>query len=170
MPELVARFDKSFDWGAVNVRGLFHEKRSFAEIKYGYGWGVGGSYKLTDKDTLMAQVAVVKGDFDQQYGSNGYSIDPVTGAITMDRNLGVILGYAKTFNEQLRGNVAFGYNKANDPAALGNKRLMQLHVGAIYSPFKNVEIGAEAIYGLRETYSDEKGKMGRIDLMGRYSF
>ena len=170
MPELVARFDKTFDWGAVNVRGLFHEKRSFAEIKYGYGWGLGGSYKLTDKDTLMGQVAVVKGDFDQQYGSNGYSIDPVTGAITMDRNLGVILGYAKSFNEQLRGNVAFGYNKANDPAALGNKRLMQLHVGAIYSPFKNVEIGAEAIYGLRETYSDEKGKMGRIDLMGRYSF
>jgi len=170
MPQLVARFDKSFDWGAVNVRGLFHEKRSFAEIKYGYGWGLGGSYKLTDKDTLMGQVAVVKGDFDQQYGSNGYSIDPVTGAITMDRNLGVILGYAKTFNEQLRGNVALGYNKANDPAALGNKRLVQLHVGAIYSPFKNVEIGAEAIYGLRETYSDEKGKMGRIDLMGRYSF
>ena len=170
MPQLVARFDKTFDWGAVNVRGLFHEKRSFAEIKYGYGWGLGGSYKLTDKDTLMGQVAMVKGDFDQQYGSNGYSIDPVTGAITMDRNLGVILGYAKTFNEQLRGNVAFGYNKANDPAALGNKRLMQLHVGAIYSPFKNVEIGAEAIYGLRETYSDEKGKMGRIDLMGRYSF
>jgi len=170
MPQLVARFDKSFDWGAVNVRGLFHEKRSFAEIKYGYGWGLGGSYKLTDKDTLMGQVAMVKGDFDQQYGSNGYSIDPVTGAITMDRNLGVILGYAKTFNEQLRGNVALGYNKANDPAALGNKRLMQLHVGAIYSPFKNVEIGAEAIYGLRETYSDEKGKMGRIDLMGRYSF
>jgi len=170
MPELVARFDKTFDWGAVNVRGLFHEKRSFAEIKYGYGWGLGGSYKLTDKDTLMGQVAVVKGDFDQQYGSNGYSIDPVTGAITMDRNLGVILGYAKTFNEQLRGNVALGYNKANDPAALGNKRLVQLHVGAIYSPFKNVEIGAEAIYGVRETYSDEKGKMGRIDLMGRYSF
>ena len=170
MPELVARFDKTFDWGAVNVRGLFHEKRSFAEIKYGYGWGLGGSYKLTDKDTLMGQVAMVKGDFDQQYGSNGYSIDPVTGAITMDRNLGVILGYAKTFNEQLRGNVALGYNKANDPAALGNKRLVQLHVGAIYSPFKNVEIGAEAIYGVRETYSDEKGKMGRIDLMGRYSF
>ena len=170
MPQLVARFDKSFDWGAVNVRSLFHEKRSFAERKYGWGVGVGGNYKLSSTDTLMGQVALVKGDIDQQYGSNGYAIDPVTGAITMDRNLGVVLGYAKTFNERLRGNLALGFNKASDPAAIGNKRLMQLHVGAIYSPFRNVELGAEAIYGVRETYSDEKGKMGRIDLMGRYSF
>jgi hypothetical protein len=35
MPQLVARFDKRFDWGAVNVRSLVHEKRSFAERKYG---------------------------------------------------------------------------------------------------------------------------------------
>ncbi len=180
MPQLVARFDKRFDWGAVNVRSLFHEKRSFAERRYGWGVGVGGSYKLTDKDTLMGQVALVKGDFDQQYGSNGYAIDPATGAITMDRSLGVILGYAKTFNDRLRGNLAIGFNKSSsgwiDTVNKGldgtviNKRLMQLHVGAIYSPFRNVELGAEAIYGVRETYSDEKGRMGRIDLMGRYSF
>ena len=171
LPQLVARFDKSFDWGAVNVRGLFHEKRSFAETKRGYGWGVGGSYKLTDKDTLMGQFAVVKGDFDQMYGSNGYSIDPATGVINMDRNKGFILGYAKVFNEQLRANVALGYNRASVATDnVANKRLTQLHIGAIYSPFKNIELGAEGIYGLRETFSDEKGKMGRIDLMGRYSF
>lgn len=178
MPELVARYDQTFDWGAVNVRALSHEKRSFAEIKRGWGWGVGGNYKLTDKDTLMGQFAIVKGDFDQQYGSNGYSIDPITGAITMDRNKGLILGYAKVFNDKLRGNVALGMNWASQAAGLNNKRLTQLHVGAIYSPIKNVELGSEVIWGQRETFDDtangglaaEKAKMGRIDLMGRYSF
>jgi len=171
MPQLVGRFDKTFDWGAVNLRALYHEKRSFAETKRGYGWGIGGSYKLTDKDTLMGQFAIVKGDFDQQYGSNGYSIDPTTGAITMDRNKGLILGYAKVFNEKLRGNIALGFNRASTATAnLNNKRLTQAHLGMIYSPFKNVELGAEAIYGVRETFDDEKGKMGRIDLMGRYTF
>jgi hypothetical protein len=51
-------------------------------------------------------------------------------------------------------------------------------VGAIYSPIKNVELGSELIWGQRETFDDsasgglaaEKAKMGRIDLMGRYSF
>ncbi|HEY9064290.1 MAG TPA: DcaP family trimeric outer membrane transporter [Burkholderiaceae bacterium] len=171
MPELVARFDKSFDWGAVNIRALSHEKRSFAETRRGYGFGIGGSYKLSDKDTLLGQFAVVKGDFDQMYGSNGYSIDPDTGAITMDRNKGFVLGYAKVFNEQLRGNLVLGYNRASTATGnLANKRLTQVHAGVIYSPFKNVELGAEAIYGLRETFDDEKGRMGRIDLMGRYSF
>lgn len=171
IPQLVGRFDKTFDWGAINLRGLFHEKRSFAETKRGYGYGIGGSYKLSDKDTLLGQFAFVKGDFDQMYGSNGYSIDATTGAITMDRNKGFVLGYARVFNEQLRGNLAVGYNRASLATDnVANKRLTQVHAGVIYSPFKNVELGAEAIYGLRETFNDEKGKMGRIDLMGRYSF
>jgi outer membrane murein-binding lipoprotein Lpp len=177
MPQLVARFDKSFDWGAVNVRGLVHEKRSFAEAKRGYGLGIGGSYKLTDKDTLMAQFAVVEGDIDQMYGSNGYAIDPTTGAISFDRNKGLILGYAKVFNEKLRGNVALGLNWASKAAAVNNKRLTQLHIGAIYSPIKNVELGTELILGQRRTFEDtatgnpsEKGNMTRLDLMGRYSF
>jgi hypothetical protein len=55
--------------------------------------------------------------------------------------------------------------------------LTQLHIGAIYSPIKNVELGTELILGQRRTFEDtatgnpsEKGNMTRLDLMGRYSF
>ena len=170
LPQLVARFDQSFDWGAINARALAHEKRSLTTTKRGYGVGIGGNFKLTDKDLLMGQYTAVEGDIDQLYGSNGYRIDSSTGAITFDKNQGLVVGYSKTFNDQLRGTVAFGMNQGKTAQAVDNKRLQQLFVNLIYSPIKNVELGGEVIVGERTTFSGEKGAMQRLDLMGRYSF
>ena len=170
MPQVVARFDKSFDWGAINVRALAHEKRSFAQTKRGFGVGVGGSYKLTDKDLLMGQYTRVDGDVDQLYGSNGYAIDGTTGEITFDKNQGLVLGYAKTFSDKLRGAVALGMNRGKTAQAVDNRTLRQLFVNMIYSPIKNVELGAEYIHGQRKTFDGDTGTMSRFDLMGRYSF
>ena len=168
-PQLIARFDQSFDWGAVNIRGLTHEKRSLSATKRGYGLGVGGSYKLTDKDLLMGQYTRVDGDIDQLYGSNGYSIAG-DGSITFDKNQGLVVGYTKTFSDQLRGTLAYGMNRGDSAQAVNNKQLQQLFVNLIYSPIKNVELGGEVIIGERKTFSGEKGAMQRLDLMGRYSF
>ena len=169
IPQFVARLDKSFDWGAVNIRGLTQEKRSATHTKRGYGLAVGGSYQLTDKDVLMGQYTRVDGDVDQLYGSNGYSFS-AEGTITFDKNQGLAVGYAKTFNDRLRGSVAFGMNRGRTTEAVDNHRLQQLFVNLIYSPIKNIELGAEYIHGTRRTFTDETGTMSRFDLMGRYSF
>lgn len=170
MPQIVARVDKSFDWGAINVRGLAHEKRSPTETRRGYGFGIGGSYKLTDKDLLMLQVARVDGDVDQMYGSNGYAFDSTTGAITFDRNWGFVFGYAKTFSDKLRANFAYGMNRGKVIAAVDNRTLRQAHLNLIYTPFKNIDLGSEIVWGRRSTFSSDVGNMLRLDLMGRYSF
>jgi len=170
MPQIVLRADKSFDWGALNARVLAHEKRSFAETKRGFGVGIGGSYKITDKDLLMGQYTRVDGDIDQLYGSNGYAIDATTGAITFDKNQGLVVGYAKTFSDQLRGTVSYGMNRGKTAQAVDNRTLKQVFLNVIYSPIKNVELGAEYIWGERKTFTPETGTMSRFDLMGRYSF
>jgi hypothetical protein len=188
MPNLVARFDKSFDWGAVNVRLLAHEKRVGSESKRGTGFGVGGSYKLTGDDLLMAQWARVDGDYDMMYGSTGYAPESTTGKLLFDKNDGFVLGWAHTVSPQLRTNVALGINRSKASAAYvvessnwfgveQAKRLTQLHAGFIYSPIKNVELGAEYIYGQRKFFGvadggsgSPDGKLSRFDLMGRYSF
>jgi hypothetical protein len=170
MPQLVARFDKTFDWGAVNVRGLMHEKRSATQTRRGYGLGVGASFKLSDKDLLMGQFARVDGDVDQMYGSNGYSIDPDTGALSFDQNMGLVVGWARTFNDQLRGNLVFGMNRGKTAQAIDNRTLRQLHANLVYSPIKNVEFGGEVVFGQRKTFDNDKGDLLRLDLMGRYSF
>jgi hypothetical protein len=132
--------------------------------------GIGGSYKLSDKDLLMAQFTRVDGDFDQLYGSNSYAIHSTTGAIVFDRNRGVVAGWTRNFSDRLRGTVAFGMNKGETAAAFDNRSLKQIFINLIYSPIKNVELGGEYIHGRRETFAGEVGTMSRIDLMGRYSF
>lgn len=170
LPQLVARIDKRFERGAFNARALFHEKRSATETKRGFGIGVGGNYKLTDKDVLMGQYTRVDGDIDQLYGSNGYAIDPANGAITFDMNQGLVLGYARTFSDKLRGNLSYGMNRGKSAQALDNRTLQQLFVNVIYSPIKNVELGAEYIRGERRTFASQTGTLSRFDLMARYSF
>ncbi|MBC7734144.1 MAG: hypothetical protein H7306_20010 [Bacteriovorax sp.] len=169
MPQLVARFDKSFDWGAVSVRALAHEKRSLTQTKRGFGGGVGGSYKLTDKDLLMGRYTYVEGDVDQLYGSNRYAIDE-TGKITFDKNQGLVLGCSRTFSDQLRGSFVLGFNRGKTAGDFANNQTLgQLFVNLIYSPIKNVELGGELIHGERKTFDGDKGTMSRFDLMGRYS-
>jgi hypothetical protein len=184
MPNLVARYDHSFDWGAINVRVLAHEKRVGSESRRGTGFGIGGSYKLSGEDLLMGQWARVNGDYDMMYGSPGYTTNDA-GRVLFDKNDGVVLGWAHTFSPQLRSNVALGMNRAkrlNDAdgnAVFGTRSLAQLHAGFIYSPMKNIELGAEYILGQRKTFgptvggvvkAGETGTMSRIDMMGRYSF
>ena len=170
LPQIVLRADKSFDWGAVNARVLAHEKRSFADTKRGFGFGIGGSYKITDKDLLMGQYTRVDGDIDQLYGSNGYAIDATTGAISFDKNQGLVVAYAKTFSDQLRGTLSYGMNRGKTAQAVDNRTLQQVFINVVYSPIKNVELGAEYIWGKRKTFTPETGTMSRFDLMGRYSF
>ena len=169
-PELVARLDKTFGWGAVNLRALAHEKRSPTETKRGYGIGIGGSYKLGEKDTLMGQFTRVDGDIDQLYGSNGYAIDAATRAITFDHNKGLVLGYAHVFSDRLRGNVSMGFNRGQSAQAADNRSLQEAFFNLIYSPIKNVDLGGEWMYGERKNFGGQTGTLSRLDLMARFSF
>lgn len=174
LPHIVARFDKSFDGGGFNVRVLSHEKRDPAGFsKRGHGLGVGGSLKLGDKDLLVGTVARVEGDFDNMIGSNSYRSDGTK--FLFDRNVGFALGWMHSFSDALRGWASYEESRAHvtdEYLALGdaNRRLQQAHVGFIHSPIRNVELGAELVWGRRSTYQSGSGTMSRLDLMGRYSF
>ncbi len=177
-PNLVLFASKSYDWGAAfNVRFISHEQRSGSLSKSGTGFGVGGSYKLTDSMTVMGQYAEVDGDADNaiMYGAN-YP-DTSTGAMLLDKSRGYVLGLTNTFSPQLRATLAYGSVEsqfdATDPYAIatgGNKSLKQLHLNFFYTPIKNVDLGAELIQGKRTTYSGEVGDMSRLNLQARYSF
>jgi DcaP outer membrane protein len=169
-PIVVARVDKAFTNGAYNVRLMTHEKRSLTDSKRGYGLGVGGRYKLTERDTLMAQYTRVDGDIDMLYGSNGYAIDSGTGALSFDKNQGIVLGYARVFSEQFRSNVALGFNRGQTAQAIDNRSLRQVFANLIYTPVKGLDLGMELIYGQRRNFTGDAGTLRRLDLMARYSF
>ena len=183
-PNLVLAASKSYDWGgAFNVRFISHEQRSGDVSKNGSGYGIGGSYKLTDSLTVMGQYASVDADDGNiMYGAN-YP-DSSTGAILMDKSRGYVLGLTNVFNSQWRATLAYGsvesqigstdpyviaYESTNSPS-LGNKSLKQWHLNFFYTPIKNVDLGAELIGGTRTTFGGQTGDMSRVNLLGRYSF
>lgn len=185
MPDIVARADKTFGWGALNVRLLAHEKRAtdvgVDEKKYGFGFGLGGSFKASDKDLLMAQYAYVTGDFDNQYGSNSYVVatnEDGSPRILFDKNHGLIVGWSHIESDQWRGTLSYGMNRSAADGdfrdaigrGVGNRSLDQMFLNVIYTPIKNVDLGGEYTYGRRKTYDDEIGIMSRFTLMGRYTF
>lgn len=168
-PQLVARFDQRYELGQFNIRGVVDSIRSPTQTKYVYGFGAGGNVKLGDKDVLMGQYTVAEGSINNLVGANGYTI-AADGSISVDRSQGLVLGWARRYNEQWRGNVVYGMTIGKTAELYDNRRLYELFLNLIYSPFKNAEIGAEYIYGQRRTFSDETGTLSRFDLMGRFSF
>jgi hypothetical protein len=175
VPNIVARVDKSFDWGSANVRLLAHEKRTAGfKAKYGWGFGTSLSYKLSSQDLLMGQFSYVEGDADMMYGSRGFSNNGEK--IIFDQSLGLILGWGHVFSDQLRSNLALGLMKSKEQKIaeggfyFDNKKLIQSHFSMIYTPIKNIDLGGEFIFGRRKTFDGDKGDMVRFDLMGKYSF
>lgn len=170
IPQVVARFDKTFRWGAINLRLLTHEKRSATDTKRGYGVAVGGNYRLSPRDLLTGQFTRVDGDVDHLYGSNGYAVSPDTGIITFDQNMGLVFGYAHFFNDKLRANTSLALNHGRSAQLADNRSIHEAFFNVIYSPIKNIDLAGEWVYGRRKTFDGQIGTLSRLGLMARYSF
>ena len=179
-PNLVLSASKSYDWGgAFNVRFISHEQSKDGVSTTGSGYGIGGSYKLTDSLTVMGQYTAVDADDDNylMYGAN-YAVTDA-GVRLLDKSRGYVLGLTNTFSSQLRATLAYGSVESQwgvgDPYVTangldGNKSLKQWHLNFFYTPIKNVDLGVELIQGTRTTYRGDVGDLSRVNLLGRYSF
>lgn len=190
-PDLVGRWDKAFDWGNVSVRGLTQEVKVIDDAaglnasKRGYGLGSTALVKTRGGQDMLS-LAVTYGDGIGRYFNyiEGAFVDDANQRILMERALGVVVGYQYKASDTLRSNFVLGWQKNENNAytefalanGLGsgqygiNKSLYQVHAGLIYNPVKNVDLGAEYIYGQRKTLAGEKGDLSRFNLMARYTF
>ncbi|MEN3372066.1 DcaP family trimeric outer membrane transporter [Dechloromonas sp. ZS-1] len=187
--DVVLRWDRAFTWGTMSLRGVSHEHaiedgKGLNVSRRGYGVGAAVTYKPTDNDLLSLNVT--GGDGIGRYFNfiEGAAYDQANRRIVLERSLGVVAGYQHKFSDTLRMNIAYGFQKTydneytqyartnlpSDHRWLTNNTVSQLHIGAIWNPVKYVDIGAEYIYGRRETILGERGDMSRINLMGRYNF
>jgi hypothetical protein len=195
VPDLVARWDKAFDWGSLSFRGLSHELRlkdagmtgstaGVDEHTRGYGLAASGQIKTVGDDFISW--IVTGGDGIGRYFNyiEGAVYDPSNGGrILKERALGLVLGYQRKFSDTFRMNFVAGtqktfnndytdFAKANglDSGQFGvNRRVTQAHIGGIWNPIKQVDVGLEYIWGQRETLAGEKGDLSRINLLGRYN-
>jgi uncharacterized UPF0160 family protein len=86
------------------------------------------------------------------------------------------IGYQRNWSPKLRSafSLAGMWFKDDNTYAENNqsynKTLYNAIANIIYTPVKNVDLGAEYTYGQRETFAGDKGDLSRINFLTRYSF
>ncbi|MFC6519101.1 DcaP family trimeric outer membrane transporter [Undibacterium arcticum] len=188
-PDVVGRWDKTFDWGAVSLRGVAHELKiddgaAASASTVGYGLAASGLIKTVDNDSMNWSITGGTGIGRYFNYIEGAFYDAANNKILKEKAIGVVLGYQHKPSETLRFNGVLAYQRnfnnaytdfaiANglDSGRFGiNRDLWQAHLGTIWNPVKNVDIGAEYIFGRRKTLAGEAGDMSRIDLSAKYNF
>jgi hypothetical protein len=187
VPDVVARWDKGFQWGAVSLRAMTQELRfdDGAGLKAstrGYGAAASASFKVRETDWLAVQVT--GGDGIGRYLNyiEGAMYEEAANAIHTERAVGVIAGYQFKPSAWMRVNLVYGGtrnfdNAYTDAAKLTgldsgrygvNRYVQQFHLGPIFTPVKGVDLGLEGIYAQRETLAGEKGDGFRLNLSFKY--
>lgn len=191
-PDLIANWTLTKDWGFVSAQGLLTEFRfdnaaGVTDNKNGYGLGLGGAFKVTDKDTILAQYTTGKG-IGRYMPTTAFHIavfDPATNQIRLYRSNSAVLGWTRNWTDTVRTNLSYGgtriQNNFNDiHAALGDgildsRRMEQGFANVIWGFTKNTELGLEYAWGKRETHPDVtgatfQGRNSRLQTSLHYSF
>jgi len=192
IPDMVLRWDGSYDWGNVSVRALGHELRvkdgaGVDASKFGWGAGATAFFKLRGgADFLSLAVTGGEGIGRYLYYIEGAIYDSTANEIRTERAGGVVAGYQYKPSSFVRFNFVYGIVRNFDNAyvdhvrAVGfdtaanldkfaiNRQVQQAHVGAIFTPIPGVDLGIEGIWGDRKTLAGEKGDLTRFNFMARY--
>lgn len=192
LPALSSKYSfKNGPWHTL-AQGFINEKQAQTESKdiekLGWGVGLGGRYKFEGGHSVQAQYYHIVGDqrivsyLTQGSTSDGvawggdYSVDPIENELLLNRFDSAVLGYSHLFNPQWRANLSASfvnfdddsdYAKANPES---NKRLTDYVINAIYTPLKNIDLGAEYHHGQRESFDGKQADVSRVNLSAKYSF
>jgi hypothetical protein len=187
MPDVVARWDKGFGWGAMSLRGVTQELRidngeGEKATRRGYGVGASAFIKSIGRDYLI--LAVTYGDGIGRYLNyiEGAMYDDTTGKIEIERAVGVVAGYQIKVSDQLRFNLVYGMTRNFDNAytdlviANGfdsgrfavNRTVQAAHVGFFYTPIKTVDIGLEGMWLYRKALNGDTGDGLRLNAAFKY--
>jgi hypothetical protein len=188
MPDVVARWDKAFDWGAVSVRGVTHQIRikndgQPAASTRGYGGATTVLVKTREGADFLS-IGLTGGDGIGRYLNyvEGTLYDAATNKLLTERAAGLIVGYQLKPSDLVRFNACYGTtrNWNNDFTAFAasngldagrfgiNRWVRQAHFGAIVTPIKSFDLGFEGIWGDRETLSGQTGDMLRFNFSAKY--
>jgi hypothetical protein len=188
LPDLVVRWDRGFDFGALSFRAVTQELRikdgAFLDAKKrGYGVAASGLVK-TRGGADFATWGVTYGEGIGRYLNyvEGAIFDASSSSIKLERAVGAYVGYQLKTSDLLRFNFAYGlvhefdndFTKVVRAAGLDsgrwglNRNVQQLHAGFFLSPVKATDFGVEAIWADRRTLSGDRGVDFRTNLLARY--
>jgi hypothetical protein len=181
IPDLVARYNYSGDWGSFTAAAIARELRfedqaaGIDSNDTGYGVSLSGKFKVGERDDFrwMASMGSGLGRYIGLNTANGAVLDAQGNLHAID-SAGIFGSYRHFWNEQWRSNLTLGYLKVdNDVALTGEgvtKEASSLHVNIIYSPVPKMDFGVEYIYADREIESGVDGDLSRFQFSAKYAY
>ena len=180
MPDVVARYNMTGDWGGFTIAGIWRQLRydnggGADDSTEGYGISLSGKMNAFGRDDFRWMATFGKG-LGRYVGINmsaGAVLDADGNLHAIDTT-GVFASYRHFWNEKWRSNLTYGYMAIdNDTALTGtgvSKDASSWHVNLIYSPQPKLDFGVEFLYADRTIESGADGDMKRIQFSAKYAY
>ncbi len=180
LPDATARYNYTADWGNIYIAGLLRQLKvndpgtGDSEDDVGYGLSVSGKINVFERDDIrfMATVGTGLGRYIGLNYAAGASQD-LGGDLNALDSWGAFGFYRHIWNDEWRSSVGFGYLDVDNDSAAGagaNKTATSVRGNLIYSPIKQLSLGAELSYAKSEIENNDDGDFTRFQLMAKYSF
>jgi hypothetical protein len=187
VPDLVARYNMSGDWGSFTVAGILRELRCdgcqagvdknlmIDDSTSGYGVSLSGKFNVFGGDDFrwMASFGSGMGRYLGLNLADGAVVD-ANGDLEAIDSWGVFGSYRHLWNDKWRSNFTLGYTEVdNDVALTGSGKTSEassVHVNLIYSPQPKLDFGVELMYANREVENGNDGDMTRLQFSAKYAY
>jgi hypothetical protein len=186
VPDVVSRFRLDWDKGShVQLAGIARQLRfdrlsSQGSDATATGWGVNftGIWKLgkAKRDSFNWQVAFGRGVSRYIHAVDGEDYDAVLspdGALQLVPSRNYVIGYRHFWTPTVRSGVIFAMAEFdNQPAQTSDaiRRVRSPHLNLFWSPWPQVDIGAEVMWGERVNKDGAKGTATRFHFAMKYKF
>ncbi len=181
IPDLVARYNMSGDWGNFTVAGILRELRcdgcigGVDDSTSGYGVSLSGKFNVFARDDIrwMASFGSGMGRYLGLNLANGAVVD-AGGDLEAIDSWGAFASWRHFWTDKWRSNFTYGYTSIdNDVALTGTgvtKDASSFHVNLIFSPAPKLDFGIELMYADREIESGADGDMTRLQFSAKYAY
>ena len=182
IPDFVARYNWSGDWGSVTAAGIFRTLRitdddfgTGSDSAFGYGLSLSGKIAISERDDFRFMGTVGDG-LGRYIGLNIVN----DAALDLNGELDPIFTYSgfaafrHIWSDQFRSTLAGSYFKADNPVVLTTGAVTDeswnVFANLIYSPVRPVDIGIEYMYAKRILENGLSGNLQKVQVSAKYSF
>jgi hypothetical protein len=179
LPDVVARYNHTADWGGLTVSGLVrqlsYQNGAIDDSTNGYGLSFSGKYNISKTDDLRFVVNYGKGL--GRYLSLNTSNDAVltnSNELEAIKSVGYSLAYKHAWNDKMRSSIFYSAQTIDNPVAYTGlaqtESTASLSANLIYQVASKLSVGAEFRHATRTLESDLEGDLNRLQFSAKYDF
>lgn len=178
IPDLVARYNLSGEFGNVSISGLARQLRAdlgdTEEETFGYGVSVAGRVNVGDKDDIRFNLTGGEGigRYIGLAASRATALDP-NGDLEAIASYGGLVAWRHPFGETARFNLGYSGLFVDNPDYLGDavtKSVQSAYGAVLWDIAPKVTTGVELLHGIRELESGAEGDITRFTFSTKYAF